>query len=186
MYILSTKAKPTEVCMGKTFKLLSPVVITVAILSFLAGCDNPAMEPNETEYMYSDLSIEKAVWEAAGMNMHIYLEFDEPVRSDRTTGTWTPFTVSFDYTGSNPTVTSPQSPDIDATFTRTRGEEKTMYHFQWMWSSGSASADDFSNVRLSYMAPSNTKIVGLSGAELKNFMNEPATQKGTGGGMGEH
>jgi hypothetical protein len=36
------------------------------------------------------------------------------------------------------------------------------------------------------MAPANTKIVGLSGSELKDFMNKPVTQKGTGGGMGGH
>jgi hypothetical protein len=31
------------------------------------------------------------------------------------------------------------------------------------------------------MAPADTKIVSLSGTELKNFMNKPVTQKGTGG-----
>ena len=169
--------------MNKTGIIFGITAIAAAIIFPLSGCENQTMSSNETEYMYSDLDV-KAVWEAAGMNMHIYLEFDEPVRSDRSAGTYTPFTVSFDYSGTNTDVTSPQIRNIDSAFTRTRGEEKTLYHFQWMWTSGSATADEFSNVRISYMAPANTKIIGLSGAELKNFMDKPVTQKGAdGGGM---
>jgi hypothetical protein len=48
--------------MEKTSKLLGTAFITMVAIFLLAGCDNPAMEPNETEYMYSDLSIEKAVY----------------------------------------------------------------------------------------------------------------------------
>jgi hypothetical protein len=170
--------------MGKTSKLLGIVFITAAVIFLLAGCDNPAMEPNETEYMYSDLSIERAVWEVAGMNMYIQLEFDEPVRSDRTTGSYIPFTLNFDYSGSN-SVSSPKTPDIDSAFTRIRGEEKSVVVFSFSVNH-SDTADDFSNMRLSYMAPTDTKIVGLSGSELEHFMNKPVTQKGTGGGMGGH
>ncbi|MDR2742054.1 MAG: hypothetical protein LBB98_07855 [Treponema sp.] len=169
------------------------IVITAAIVFTLAGCDSPAMEPNETGYMYSDLAIEKAVWEVTSMNMdsmksttlHITLNFDEPVRSDRTAGAWAPFTVSFDYNGSFPAVITPnQNPNLDSAFTRIRGEEKTLYHFQIAFSGEAEDGDKFSNVRLSYMAPVSTKIVGFSGSELKNFMNMPITKKEAGGGMG--
>jgi hypothetical protein len=177
-----------EVYMKKTGKLLIIAAIAAAIVFVIAGCENQTMSSNETAYMNSDLDVKavKVVWEAAGMNMHIYLEFDEPVRSDRGAASWQPFTVSFDYSGTNTNVTSPQIRNIDSSFTRVRGEEKTLHHFQWMWASGSASPDEFSNVRISYMAPAGTKIVGLSGAELKNFMDKPVTRKETGGdgGMG--
>jgi hypothetical protein len=179
--------------MGKTSKLLRIAVMVAAIVFLLAGCGNPAMEPNETEYMYSGLSIEKAVWELTSMSgmggmttLHIMLSFDEPVRSDRASGAWTPFTVNFDYSGGSPLIISPQSPDVDGAFTRTRGEEKTLYYFSITFNGAAEGADKFSNVRLSYMAPANTKIVGLSGAELKDFMNKPVTQKGAGDGMGGH
>ena len=168
--------------MNKTGTIFGITAIAAAIIFPLSGCENQTMSSNETEYMYSDLDV-KAVWEAAGMNMHIYLEFDEPVRSDRSATSWQPFTVRFDYSGINTNVTSPQNPDVDSFFTSIRGEEKTLYHFQWMWASGSASTDEFSNVRISYMAPANTKIIGLSGAELKNFMDKPVTKKEAGGGM---
>jgi hypothetical protein len=152
------------------------------------------MESNETEYMYSDLSIEQAVWEVTSMDMsggmttlHITLSFDEPVRSDRPNAAWTPFIVNFDYSGSATSIiTSPQIPDINTVFTRTRGEEKALYHFQITFNGAAEDADKFSNVRLSYMAPTSTKIVGFSGSELKDFMNRPLTEKGTGGGMGGH
>jgi hypothetical protein len=180
--------------MGKTSKVLSIAVIAAAVIFLLAGCDNPAMEPNETEYMYSDLSIEKAVWEVTSMSsmggmtsLHITLIFDEPVRSDRPNAAWDPFTVNFDYSGGSPLIiTSPQNPDVNSSFTRIRGEEKTVYSFSITFTGVAENADTFSNVRLSYMAPASTKIVGLSNAELKDFMNKPVTQKGAGGGMGGH
>jgi hypothetical protein len=53
---VNTKTKETtEVCMGKTSKLLYITVIAAAIVFFLAGCGNPAMEPNETEYILNSL-----------------------------------------------------------------------------------------------------------------------------------
>jgi hypothetical protein len=179
--------------MGKTSKRISAAVIAATIIFLLAGCDNPAMESNETEYMYSDLAIDKAVWEVTSMSigpmttLHMYLEFDEPVRSDRIAGSWTPFTVNFDYSG-NATgiITSPKTPDIDSSFPRIRGEEKTLHNFSITFNGAAESADVFSNVRLSYMAPSGTKIVGLSDTELKNFMNTPVTKKGADSGMGGH
>jgi hypothetical protein len=171
--------------------ILCVAVLAAAIILSLAGCDNPVMESNEMEYMYSDLGFNGVMWEVTSMSMgpmttlHMYLEFDEPVRSDRSTGTWQPFTVNFDYSGSM-SITLPQTPDLDSTFTRTRGEEKTLYHFSITFNGAAEGADVFSNVRLSYMAPMDTGIVGLSGAELKNFMAMPVSEKGTGGGMGGH
>jgi hypothetical protein len=179
--------------MGKTSNVLRIAVIAAVIVFLLAGCDNPEMEFNKTEYMYSDLSIEKVVWEVTSMSMgggmttlHITLVFDEPVRSDRASGAWTPFTVDFDYSGGSSLITSPQNPDVNSAFTRTRGEEKTVYSFSITFTGVEEDADTFSNVRLSYMAPADTKIVGISGAELKNFMNKTVTQKGAGDGMGGH
>ena len=177
--------------MHKISTLFGSAGIAAAIVFF--GCGNAAMSSNETEYMYSDLAVEKAVWEVTSMpsmgmtTLHLVVTFDEPVRSDRSAGTYTPFTVHFDYGGDATTIiTSPQNPDIDTFFTRIRGEEKTLYHFSITFDGVAESADVFSNVRISYMAPANTKIVGVSGAELKNFMDKPVPQKGAGGGMGGH
>ena len=179
--------------MHKTGTIFGITAITAAIIFSLSGCENQTMSSNETEYMYSDLAIDKAVWEVTSMPMsngmttlHLALTFDEPVRSDRSAGIWQPFTVIFDYSGSATTIiTSPQNPDIDSSFTRTRGEEKNLYHFSITFNGVEGNADEFSNVRISYMAPMGTKIIGLSGAELKNFMDKPVTQKGAGG-MGGH
>ena len=178
--------------MHKISTLFGSAGIAAAIVFF--GCGNAAMSSNETEYMYSDLAVEKAVWEVTSMpsmggmtTLHLVVTFDEPVRSDRSAGAWQPFTVHFDYGGNaSATITSPQNPDIDTAFTRIRGEEKTLYHFSIPFDGVAESADVFSNVRISYMAPANTKIVGVSGAELKNFMDKPVPQKGAGGGMGGH
>ena len=162
---------------------LCAIIIILLTVLFLAGCDNPAMEYNETEYMYSDLSIEKAVWEIVpGMSMtdmYITLSFDEPVRAERSGGTWRPFTLSYDYMGSAVTKT----PTFAASFPSARGSETAVYRFSTMVATGDT-ADMFSNVKLSYTAPADFKIVTAFDDELKNFSDRPLTKKETGGGMG--
>ena len=51
--------------MHKTSTLFGSAGIAAAIVFF--GCGNAAMSSNETEYMYSDLVVEKAVWEVTSM-----------------------------------------------------------------------------------------------------------------------
>jgi hypothetical protein len=159
------------------------IVIISATVVFLAGCDNPEMGYNETEYMYSDISIERAEWEIVpGMtmtDMYITLAFDEPVRAERAAGTWRPFTLSYDYMGT-PTI---KNPAFAATFPSARGTETAVYSFSIMVTTGDT-ADMFSNVKLSYTAPDGFKIVTAFGDELKNFSDRPLTQHETGGGMG--
>jgi hypothetical protein len=178
--------------MGKTSKLLRIAVIAGAVIFLLSACDNPAMEPNKTEYMYSDLSIEKAVWEVIPdmtmTDMYITIAFDEPVRAERDTATnpspWRPFTVSFDYNGPNGTTPPVNPPRFPDTFPVDRGNETAVYRFSLMVKDGDTS-DMFSNVRLSYTAPPGFKILTAFDDELKNFGDKPVTKKETDG-MGGH
>jgi hypothetical protein len=168
----------------KTALRLFAIVIMAIIVFALAGCDNPAMEQNQTEYMYSDLGFDKVEWEIVpGMSMtdmYITLAFDEPVRVERAADAWRPFTVTYDYMGElvtkNPNVNTPFTPSD-------RGSEKTVYRFSFMVTSGDT-ADMFSNVKLSYNPPMGDKIVTAFGDELKMFENKSVTKKETGGGMG--
>jgi hypothetical protein len=158
------------------------IAILSATVLFLAGCDNPEMESNETIYMYSDLSIERAVWEIVpGMSMtdmYITLTFDEPVRADRAVDTWKPFFVSYDYMGTLVT----KNPTFAASFPSARGAETALYRFSVMVTA-SDTADMFSNVKLSYTAPTGFKIVTAFDDKLKNFSDKPLAKKETGGGM---
>jgi hypothetical protein len=173
---MKTKARSTGI------NLCITAILSATVL-FLAGCDNPVMESNETEYMYSDLSIEKAVWEIVpGMSMtdmYITLTFDEPVRAERAVDTWKPFVVNYDYMGSPVTKT----PTFAATFPSARGTETAVYRFSVMVNSGDT-ADMFSNVKLSYTAPDGFKIVTAFDDKLKNFSDRPLVKKENGGGMG--
>jgi hypothetical protein len=163
--------------------------IMSATVLFLSGCDNPAMESNETEYMYSDLSIERAEWEIVtegmigmgGMTyMYITLDFDEPVRAERdTAATWQPFTLNYDSMGSPVTKTL----TFAASLPSARGAETALYRFSVMVTA-SDTADMFSNVKLSYTAPDGFKIVSAFDDKLKNFSDRPLAKKETGGGMG--
>jgi hypothetical protein len=168
--------------MRKIKMLLIIAAITAAIVFIIAGCENQTMPSNETAYRYSDLAIEKTAWEiVAGMSMtdmYITIAFDEPVRAERVSGTWRPFTVSYDYMGSPVT----KNPIFSASFPNTRGQETAVYRFSVMVTNGDT-ADMFSNVRLSYTAPDGFKIITAFDDELKNFTDKPLTKKETGGGM---
>jgi hypothetical protein len=168
--------------MKKTGKLLIIAAITAAIVFVIAGCENQTMSSNETAYMNSDLSIEKAAWEIVpGMtmtDMYITLAFDEPVRAERASGTWRPFMVNYDYRGSPVT----KNPSFSTSFPGTRGQETAVYRFSVMVADGDT-ADMFSKVSLSYTAPGGFKILTAFDDELKNFTDKPLTKKETGGGM---
>jgi hypothetical protein len=155
------------------------VITAVAVLS-LSGCENPEME-----YMYSDLAIEKAVWEivSGGMtDMVITLSFDDPVRIERTGTEWRPFTVTYDYYDYMGTAIT-KNPNVHSKFpASTWGSEKAVYQFSIMVTNGDT-AGMFSNVKLSYTEPSGTKIITAYGDVLKNFSGKPLALK-EGGGMG--
>jgi uncharacterized lipoprotein NlpE involved in copper resistance len=162
-------------------------IVSMAIIVFaLMGCDNPEMEPNQTEYMYSDLSIERAEWEIMDMMtmtyMYITLAFDEPVRAERgTISPWQPFIVTYDYMGT-PTTKTPNLAAASAIAPTARGAETAVFRFSFMVTTGDT-ADMFSNVKLSYAPPVNTEIVTAYDDELKIFENRAVTKKGSG--MGE-
>ena len=168
--------------MNKTGIIFGITAIAAAIIFSLSGCENQTMSSNETEYMYSDLAIDKVVWEiVTGItmtDMYITVAFDEPVRAERESDTWRPFTVSYDYMGSPVTKT----PSFSASFPGTRGQETAVYRFSVMVADDDTE-DMFSNVRLSYTAPDGFKILTAFDDELKNFMDKPVTKKETGGGM---
>jgi hypothetical protein len=156
----------------------------MAVIVFaLAGCDNPEMEPNQTEYMYSDLSIERAEWEIMDMGtmtyIYITLAFDEPVRAEGSVSAGT-FKVSYDRMGvpttKNLSLTAPTA------FPSTQGTETAEYRFRAMVTTGDT-AGMFSNVNLSYDPPSGTKIVTFRNDELENIANMAVTKKGGMGGM---
>ncbi|GHV92820.1 hypothetical protein AGMMS50268_33230 [Spirochaetia bacterium] len=165
---------------------LCVIAIIAAMGLFLAGCDNPAtnggMGGTETEYMYSDLSIEKAVWEivSGGMtDIVITLTFDEPVRIERTGTDYRPFTVTYDYNGTATT----KNPNVNTKFPASAwGGEKAAYQFSIMVSTGDT-ASMFSKVKFSYAEPTGTKIITAYGDVLKNFSGRPLALN-EGGGMG--
>jgi hypothetical protein len=159
-------------------------IVGMAIIVFaLMGCDNPTMESNQTEYMYSDLSIERAEWEIMDMSMMTYMyitmAFDEPVRTEGTVSAGT-FKVNYDRMG----IPTPKNLSLNAPadFPSTQGTETAEYRFRVMVTTGDT-ADMFSNVKLSYDPPSGTKIVTFRNDELKSFANMAVTKKGGMGGM---